>query len=198
MNREDLNFDDFMSLPSKERKQIINDPELLKIMLRKNMKESRYQHSLSTADLCVKLASVHHVDKRKAYFAGLLHDVCKFPDSDTSKVLEEYLRYYDPGKLNGIYGAYHSWAAPYYLKEKLNFHDKDILNAIYHHTICNSRDRLSMILYISDKREPLRGIDDDIIETAMKDLKKAYIALSSDVERYIKEVKNERFVENSL
>ena len=42
------------------------------------------------------------------------------------------------------------------------------------------------------------GIDDDIIETAMKDLKKAYIALSSDVERYIKEVKNERFVENSL
>ena len=198
MNYDDLNFNDFMSLPSKMRKKIINDPQLLKIMLKKNLNESRYQHSLSTADLCVKLARLHHVNPKKAYLTGLLHDVCKFPDSDSSGVLEEYLRFYDPEKLNGVYGAYHSWAAPYYLKEKMNFHDSDILNAIYNHTICDSRDKLSLILYIADKREPLRGIKDDIIAIAEKDLKKAYLILSKDVERYIKEVKNERFIENSL
>ncbi|MCR4854531.1 MAG: bis(5'-nucleosyl)-tetraphosphatase (symmetrical) YqeK [Erysipelotrichaceae bacterium] len=198
MNPEELNFDDFMKLDHKMRKRILNDPELLKPMIRKNMKRSRYEHSLSVADVCADLASYHHVDRKKAYMAGLLHDVCKFPDDHESQVLRDLLKAYDPDKLNGITGAYHSWAAKYYLKEKTNFHDKDILNAVYNHTICASKDKLSLILYIADKREPLRGIDDDILEIAKKDLKKAYQMLSQDVERYIKEVKNERFVENSL
>ena len=55
-----------------------------------------------------------------------------------------------------------------------------------------------MILYIADKREPLRGVEDDILDIAKKDLKKAFGLLSIDVERYITEVKNERFIENSL
>ena len=198
MNFEDINFDDFMSYDSNTRKMILNDPKLIKIMLKKNLKQSRYDHSLSTADVCRKLALYHHVDPEKAYMAGLLHDVCKFPDSDESKVLEEYLKYYDPDKLNGIYGAYHSWVAPYYLREKCNYHDSDILNAIYNHTICTSRDRLSLILYIADKREPLRNVNDDILKIAEKDLHKAFSLLEEDVKRYIKEVKNERFIENSL
>ena len=115
-----------------------------------------------------------------------------------SQILEEYLKYYDPDKLNGVYGAYHSWVAPYYLREKCNYHDSDILNAIYNHTICTSRDRLSLILYIADKREPLRNVEDDILKIAEKDLHKAFSLLEEDVKRYIKEVKNERFVENSL
>jgi HD superfamily phosphohydrolase YqeK len=53
-------------------------------------------------------------------------------------------------------------------------------------------------LYIADKREPLRKIDDGIVEVAEKDLYKAYEMLEKDVERYIKEVKNERFIENSI
>ena len=198
MNPDELNFDDFMDLPSKVRKQVINDPEMIKIMLKKNLKKSRYEHCLSVAEVCRLLAGYHHVDQEKAYMAGLLHDVCKFPDDETSGINETYLRYYDPDKLNGAKGVYHSFAAPYYLKEKMNFHDSDILNAIYNHTICKSKDRLSLILYIADKREPLRGIDDGIIDLAKKDLKKAYIMLSNDVERYIREVKNERFIENSL
>ena len=61
-----------------------------------------------------------------------------------------------------------------------------------------SHDKLSIILYIADKREPLRGIDDEIAEIAKKDLMKAYELLDHDVERYLKEVKNERFIKNSL
>ena len=197
MNYEDITFDSFMTLDSKTRKKILNDPELLKLLVQKNIKKSRYEHSLSVAEVSRELALCHHVDPEKAYMAGLLHDVCKFPDKDIP-LLEEYLKYYDKDKLNGITGAYHSWVAPYYLKEKINFHDKDILNAIYNHTICNSRDKLSMILYIADKREPLRGIDDDIIKIARKDLLKAFRMLNWDVERYIKEVKNERFIESRI
>ena len=198
MNMDQITFDNFMSLDSKCRKIILNDPELLKEMVRKNIKPKRYAHSLSVAEVSKKLALCHNVDPDKAYMAGLLHDVCKFPDSDESKILEEYLKYYDPDKLNGVYGAYHSWVAPYYLREKCNYHDSDILNAIYNHTICTSRDRLSLILYIADKREPLRNIEDDILKIVEKDLHKAFSLLEENVKRYIKEVKNERFVENSL
>ena len=198
MNYEEITFDNFMSLPSWERRKILNDPELLKHPVKNNLKASRYEHSLSVAQVAKELALCHHVDPGRAYVAGLLHDVCKDFEKKRPAMLEEYLEYYDPQKLNGITSAYHAWVAPYYLREKTNFHDRDILNAIYNHTICDSRDRLSLILYIADKREPLRGINDDIIKIARKDLCKAYRILKSDVERYIKEVKNERFIENCV
>lgn len=193
----DITFDNFYSLDSKTRKEYINDIEVLKSMVKANVSEHRYLHSLSVADTCRSLAKANNVDEDKAYLAGLLHDCCKFPDSDKSNVLEEYLKYYDPSKLNGIYGAYHSWVGKYYLKEKLNFHNKDILNAIYNHTICESNDKLSIILYIADKREPLREINDGILELAHKDLKKAYFELKWDVKKYLEE-NNERFVETSV
>lgn len=197
----DISFDNFYSLDSKTRKKCINDVEVLKSMIKQNVSEHRYMHSLSVADVCKDLAIRHNVDPQKAYLAGLLHDCCKFPDSNTSGVLEEYLKYYDPEKLEGkykqAYGAYHSWVAKYYLKEKLNFHDKDILNAIYNHTICESRDKLSIILYIADKREPLRKIDDNILDVARIDLMKAYELLKWDVRKYLEE-NNERFVETGV
>lgn len=198
MNYDVLTFDSFMSLNSKERKKMLNDPELLKPLIKKNLKQSRYEHSLSVAETARYLALCHHVDPDKAYMAGLLHDVCKGFEKTNPALLENYLTFYDPDKLNGITGAYHAWVAPYYLKEMTGFHDKDILNAIYNHTICNSKDKLSLILYIADKREPLRGINDDIIKVAYKDLYQAYRLLDHDVERYIKEVKNERFIKNRL
>lgn len=195
MNFDELTFDNFMSYDSKIRKMILNDEELIKIMLKKNLSDRRYNHSLSVAKLARELAIIHHVNPEKAYIAGLLHDCTKNFDDDFH---DNYLKYYDPDKLNMPKGIKHSYTAKYYLKEMLNYHDKDVLNAIYNHTICNSRDKLSIILYISDKREPLRNIDDDILDIAYKDLYQAYTKLKWDVERYILENKNERFIENSI
>ena len=195
MNMEDVTFDSFMSLPHKMRKQILNDPDAIKILIRKNLKKKRYDHSLSVADMARDLARCHHVDENKAYIAGLLHDCTKYLSNEQH---DSYLRYFDPEKTAYPESAKHSFSAKYYLKEKLNYHDRDILNAIYNHTIWRSRDRLSIILYIADKREPLRGIDDGIAELAKKDLYGAFAKLSWDVEKYLKEVKNERFIENSL
>lgn len=196
-----ITFDNFYSLDSKLRKQYINDIDVLTSMVKQNVSEHRYAHSLSVANVCRDLAFKHKVDPDKAYLAGLLHDCCKFPDSDTSGVLEEYLKYYEPSRLEGEfaheYGCFHSWVAKYYLKEKLNFHDKDILNAIYNHTICESRDKLSIILFIADKREPLRNINDDILKIAEKDLFKAYYLLQEDIKKYLEE-KNERFIASSV
>lgn len=195
MSKDELSFDNFMSLDSKTRKEIINSGEFLKIMLKKNVKQERYDHSLSVALTAKKLALKHHVNPDKAYIAGILHDCTK--DFDEA-FHDDYLKYYDPDKMKLPSGIKHSYSAKYYLKEKLNFHDKDILNAIYNHTVCESKDKLSLILYIADKREPLRNIDDGILDLAYADLYKAYDLLHWDVERYIEEVKNERFIKNSL
>lgn len=192
----EITFDNFYSLDSKTRKAYINDRDILTSMVKQNVSEHRFAHSISVAKTCESLALKHNVDPNKAYIAGLLHDCCKFSD-DKTYILEEYLKYYDPDKLKEPSGIYHSWVGKYYLKEKLNFHDKEILNAIYNHTICNSYDKLSVILYIADKREPLRNINDGLLELAYKDLYKAKELLEKDVEEYIKS-KNERFIETGV
>ena len=191
----EISFDNFMTLDSKTRRKILNDPDLLKELVRKNLKEKRFLHSLSVASLAAELASIHHVDPGKAYIAGLLHDCTKY---FTEEQHDSYLKYYDPEKLSYPDSCKHSFSAKYYLKEKLNFHDKDILNAIYNHTVCFSRDKLSIILYIADKREPLRKINDNVVEISKKDLYKGFELLNWDVERYLREVKNEEFIANSL
>lgn len=190
-----ITFENFMSLDSGERKRILHDHEQIIKMIRVNLSDHRFEHSLSVADTARMLAGYHHVDQDKAYLAGLLHDCTKGFDESFH---DQYLKYYDPEKLDMPEGIKHSFSAKYYLREMLNLHDKDILNAIYNHTICNSKDRLSLILFIADKREPLRNIEDDILDIAKKDLYSAYRILLTDIERYIKDNRNERFITNSI
>lgn len=194
MRIEEITFDNFLALSKSEQEEILNNYDLLKELVKKNISEHRYLHSLSVADTCKQLASYHGVDSNRAYLSGLLHDCCKFKNES---ILIDYLKKYDSEKLNGCFGAYHSWVAPYYLKEKLGFDDEEVLNAIYNHTILNSNDNLSLILYIADKREPLRGINDNLLELAKTDLLSAYDILKKDVEEYIQS-KNERFIKNSI
>lgn len=194
MNIDEVTFDNFLSLSVDDQHLILDGYDLLKELVKKNVSEHRYIHSLSVADVCKDLASYHDVDPNKTYLAGLLHDCCKFKDES---ILIDYLTKYDKSKLNGVVGAYHSWVAPYYLKEKLGFNDIEILNAINNHTILNSDDKLSLILYIADKREPNRGINDNVLEIAKTDLFSAYEILKKDVEEFVKN-KHERFIDNSI
>ena len=191
-----ISFDDFMSYPSKVRKKILNDPELVKIMVKRMLKEGRYLHSLSVADTARELARYHGVDPGKAYMAGLLHDVTKYLSDEEQ---DEYLRYCDPAKLDYPPKTKHAYTAKYFLKEKCNFHDKDILHAVYNHTICISKDRPSRIIYIADKREPLRGVNDGSLELAKKDLNRAFEQVKNDAASYMrKRGTDERIITDSV
>lgn len=177
-------FDDFHRLPSAARRLILNDKQALEDLVKTNLTANRYDHSLSVARTAADLAKRWGVDVNKAYIAGLLHDVTKYlPEAQQ----DAYLKYYDADKLSYPLSVKHSFTAVYYLKEKLNFHDKDILNAIYNHTICNSKDRLSKIIYIADKREPLRKLDDGLLQLAYVNLDKAFLLLNQEVDRYLKQ-----------
>ena len=172
-------FDNFHLLSSKQRKFILNNDEVLTDLLKTNLSEKRFVHSLGVAKLAKELAFFHNVNTHKAYIAGLLHDVAK---ELTSEETDLYLKYYDNEKLTYPTKVKHSYVGKYYLMDKLNFHDKDILNAIYNHTICDSYDKLSLIVYIADKREENRHIDDEVVDVAKIDLKKAYKILRKKFE----------------
>ena len=190
-----LTFKDYKQLSNTDKEYVMSNINCLKAMLKNNgLSNDRYLHSLSVAKVCKNLAKAHNYDENKAYLAGLLHDACKTKNIELSRSL---LIKYEPDKLNYSEKVYHSWACKYFLIEMLDFADFDVLNAIYNHTILTSKDTLSLILYIADKREPLRGIKDDILKVAKKDLNLAYETLETDVQKYLKS-KNERFIKNCL
>ncbi len=161
---------------------IMKNNRLLKKLIQPMMNEKRYLHSLSVAETAKKLAESHGYDPKRAYRAGLLHDILKKYSEEEN---DELLRRYGDSHLSAPAQIKHAYTAPYFLREVCHFDDEEILNAIYHHSDGESEDILARILYIADKREPLRKIDDGILETAMVDLEKGYALLEKNVERYL-------------
>ena len=56
---------------------MLYDAEKKRKYLEKNLSAKRYNHSLNVAAECRKLAEKYGEDPEKAYFAGLIHDICK-------------------------------------------------------------------------------------------------------------------------
>lgn len=147
------------------------------------LSEKRYKHSLNVAKLAKELASYHFVDEQKAYIAGLLHDITKeFNESWQDECL---IKHDDTVKLSAPRKIKHSYTAKYYLQDELNIDDEDILDAVYNHTICMSDKKLSKIIYIADKREEGRKLDNKAVELAKRDLDEGYKEVFNDVSKYL-------------
>lgn len=162
---------------------MINTIEQYDNLIKSRLSNKRYKHSLGVAKLSKELASYHNVDENKAYIAGLLHDVTKeLKEEEQNQIL---IKHNDLDKLDIKPSIKHSYTSKYYLMDELNIQDEDILDAVYNHTICKSNRPLSKIVYIADKREENRHIDDNIVELAKSDLDKAFNELCLDVYKYI-------------
>lgn len=119
--------------------------------LKEHLSPKRYAHSLNVADECRKLAEKYGEDPEKAYYAGLLHDICKeLPDSEQRElvlesgfaVCREELE--TRSLLHGIAGAY-------FVKKEFGIEDIDILNSIRFHTVGRAgMSRLEEIVYMGD------------------------------------------------
>lgn len=143
-----------------------------KEIVKNTLSEYRYLHSLAVADLASNLAKAHGINEDKAYLAGLLHDLTK--EKIESFHDELFIKYQDLDKLQESVKVKHSHSCPYFLYETYKIQDRELLEAIYNHTICNSELSLSKIIYIADKREARRNIKDDVVEIALKDLDAGY------------------------
>lgn len=123
----------------------------IKKLLENRLSKKRYIHSLNVAEEAKKLAGIYGENPDKAYFAGLVHDICKeLPSCEQKKLMLL-------GNMN-ISGAelsakqlWHGPAGAFFLKDELGIQDGDILNAVRYHTVGRGgMSRLEEIVYMAD------------------------------------------------
>ncbi|MCQ2604749.1 MAG: bis(5'-nucleosyl)-tetraphosphatase (symmetrical) YqeK [Spirochaetia bacterium] len=125
--------------------------------LKDTLSEGRYQHSVSTAETCRRLAVMFGYDPDRAFFTGLVHDIARefkgreligIASRDGDPVNDEETKY--PVLLHGRAGAV-------ILKEKFSIDDSEILHAIQVHTTgAAGMGILDKILFVADYIEPKR------------------------------------------
>ncbi len=141
----------------------------------------RAEHSRRTAEYARFLAEKFAGDGKKAFLAGLCHDLAK------EKKREEILRLaelYRPEEIlddeRKLPLLLHGRAAAGLLRERLDFRDDEILDALtWHITGKVGMSLLAKIVYCADYLEPGRSFIDDAFRT---------MALSGDIDFAVKAV----------
>ena len=154
----------------------------IKSNLKSSLDDRRYNHSLLVADSCKSLAKHYNLDEKKAYIAGLVHDICKcFSDEENSyyvdkyKIDKDYLDRDLKPVLHGIIGSY-------YVKEKYNM-DDELSNAVKYHTLGNPNMTLfDKIVLVSDKIGRINP-DKELIDLAYKNIDDALIYILEKQEK---------------
>lgn len=131
------------------------------------------------------LALKHGFNARKAFLAGVYHDLTK---QWTLEQHETYLRKYLPLMLLEPIPTWHAATAALYLKYHFKYTDREILSAIRKHTtgspIMNALDK---IVFIADKISRERNYEgvNSLRLLAFKDFNQAFIEI---FKRHYKEV----------
>ena len=156
--------------------------------IRNLMSEYRFNHTLRVAKTAMQIARAVAPKKvKKAYIAGMYHDVAKeFNETTILSMVKNYDK-----KLYPTVHTLHGICSGMYIKDNFYINDEEILDAIRNHVIppmeCST---LSMILYCADKLEPGRTVNDvknrrKKLSIVKKDLKKGFKLLYNEIkERY--------------
>ena len=161
----------------------------LKKDLKKEMDDSRFEHTLGVMYTCAALAMRYEYDLEKAMLAGLLHDCAKcMPNAKKLKMAEKHhleissLERKNPFMLHAKLGAFLA-------KKKYDLEDEEILNAIRWHTTGRpDMTLLDKIVYVSDYIEPRRDKAPNlpkIRQLAFMDLDQALIKILEDALGYL-------------
>ena len=161
----------------------------LKKDLKKEMDDSRFEHTLGVMYTCAALAMRYEYDLEKAMLAGLLHDCAKcMPNAKKLKMAEKHhleissLERKNPFMLHAKLGAFLA-------KKKYDIEDEEILNAFRWHTTGRpDMTLLDKIVYVSDYIEPRRDKAPNlpkIRQLAFMDLDQALIKILEDTLGYL-------------
>lgn len=123
----------------------------IKALLKERLSKKRFNHSVNVAQAALQLAHKYGVSPEKAYFAGLVHDICKEAPHEEQK----RLMLLGDMKLSGAElsakALWHGPAGAYFIKTELGVNDKDVINAVRYHTVGRaSMSELEKIVYIAD------------------------------------------------
>lgn len=148
-------------------------------LLRKNLSDGRFAHSMGVASCAKELAKRYDYDPGKAYIAGILHDcatqygaieILELADIVGIEVSTEDRR-------NPV-SSLHAELGAYVAEKQYQITDKDILQAIaYHSSGGIPMSTLDKIISLADAIEPSRkGAKIDIIrKIAESNLDEAYL-----------------------
>lgn len=148
-----------------------------------NVKESRKQHSLRTADMAVRLCERFGEDQKSGYIAGIAHDMMKDMPLDLQWQYAQRFsliphsdgfRFPVPARsasMNFYDKIIHAPAASVYIFETYGVNSPRILEAIAcHASAAETMSRLAKIIYIADKLEPGRAHVSEELRSKMDSL----------------------------
>lgn len=161
----------------------------LKKELKKNMDESRYEHTLGVMYISAALAMRYECDLDKALLAGLMHDCAKcMPNAKKLKTAEKYgLEITELEKKNPF--MLHAKVGAVLAEKKYDITDEEVLGAIRWHTTGRpDMTLLEKIVYIADYIEPKRDKAPNLGEIrklAFIDLDCALLKILQDTLNYL-------------
>ena len=161
----------------------------LKKELKKNMDESRYEHTLGVMYTSAALAMRYECDLDKALLAGLMHDCAKcMPNAKKLKTAEKYgLEITELEKKNPF--MLHAKVGAILAEKKYDITDEEVLGAIRWHTTGRpNMTLLEKIVYIADYIEPKRDKAPNLGEIrklAFLDLDRALLKILQDTLNYL-------------
>ena len=161
----------------------------LKRDLKKNMDESRYEHTLGVMYTSAALAMRYECDLEKALLAGLMHDCAKcMPNAKKLKMAEKHgleiteIEQKNPFMLHAKVGALLA-------EKKYDIEDQEVLSAIRWHTTGKpDMTLLEKIVYVADYIEPKRDKAPNLKEIrklAFVDLDRALLRILEDTLNYL-------------
>lgn len=120
-------------------------------LLRENLTEKRFLHSLEVSREAVRLAHKFGADPQKAELAGLLHDICKDMEPQRQLQIIKEFGIMMNNVEKGARKLWHAIAGRAYLERELHVTDTDILNAVRYHTTARAgMSLLEKVIYIAD------------------------------------------------
>lgn len=151
----------------------------IKKYLENALSEKRFKHSLGVAEEAERLADKYGADKKKAYLAGLVHDVAKEIDTDSARNMlkDRFGIRVDPVTYN-VPKLLHAPLGACLAQTEFGIFDAEILDAVKYHTTAKAdMSLLTKIIYMADYIEPNRDFEgvEELREQAYQDLDEAII-----------------------
>jgi len=139
-----------------ERKQALE-------IVKKQLTEHRYQHTLGVMETAIHLATVYSADVKKAELAAIFHDYAKFRPKDEMKqiILAEG---FPTDLLDYNSELWHAPVGAFLVEKEAGITDLEVLEAIRWHT--SGRPNMTLldkVIYVADYIEPGRhfpGVDE--------------------------------------
>lgn len=125
-------------------------------MVKAQLTDHRYVHTIGVMETAIKLAEKYGVDKKKAELAAIFHDYAKFRPKDEMKqiIVEQAMQ---PLLLEYNSELWHAPVGAYLAEKEAGIDDGEVLDAIRYHTSGRvGMSLLDKIIYLADYIEPGR------------------------------------------